>query len=155
MISLADIDLLSLQSSLKYSRDHKGQLEVLDPIRKKFIKTNPEEIVRQLWIVYFINVLNVNPKLISVERLFNINGMPRRFDLVIFGKSTHPILLAEFKAPGIKIQQSVFDQIAQYNMKLQVPYSLVSNGSEHYCFQIDDEVKGFIWQSKLPALIQS
>ena len=152
MTPLKNIDLLALQNNLKYDRDAGGQLLVFDPVRKKFIKTNPEEIVRQLWINYFISILNVNPKLISVERLFIINGMPRRFDLVIFGKSTHPILLAEFKAPGIKIQQSVFDQIAQYNMKLQVPYSLVSNGSEHFCFQIDDVAKGFAWQSELPIL---
>lgn len=152
MISLPDIDLLSLQSSLKYSRDHKGQLQVFDPVRKKFIKTNPEEMVRQLWITFFINIVKVNPKLISVERLFLINGLPRRFDLVIFEKSTHPILLAEFKAPGIKIQQSVFDQIGHYNMALNVPYSLVSNGSDHYCFKIDHEDKGFVWQTKLPEM---
>lgn len=152
MISLAVIDLFSLQSSLKYSRDHKGQLQVFDPVRKKFIFTNPEEIVRQLWIVYFLDVLKVNSKLIAVERSFEINGMPRRFDLVIFGKTTQPILLAEFKGPGIKIAQSVFDQIGHYNMALKVPYALVSNGSEHYCFQIDDEAKGFVWQTKLPDL---
>ncbi|HZV68254.1 MAG TPA: type I restriction enzyme HsdR N-terminal domain-containing protein [Saprospiraceae bacterium] len=153
MIPLNNIDLLSFQENLKYDRDSLGQLLVLDPVRKKYIRTTPEEIVRQLWIVYFLNILKLNIKLIAVERLFVINGMPRRFDLVIFGKSTQPILLAEFKGPGIRIQQSVFDQIAQYNMKLQVPYSLVSNGSEHYCFQIDDEVKGFIWQENLPVLI--
>ena len=125
---------------------------VLDPVRKKFIRATPEEMVRQLWIAYFLNVTNVNIKLISIERLFSIHGMPRRFDLVIFNKSTHPVLLAEFKAPGVKIQQSAFDQIAHYNMQLSVPYALISNGGQHYCFRIDDEVKGFLWQKQLPVL---
>ena len=150
MVSLADIDLLPLQSSLKYSRDRKGQLLVLDPVRRKFIRATPEEIVRQLWILYFLNIPKVNIKLISVERAFNINGLLRRFDLVIFDRSTHPILLAEFKAPDIKINQSTFDQIAHYNMQLQVPYSLISNGDKHYCFQIDDAEKSFIWQKAFP-----
>ncbi len=150
MTPLTGIDLLPLQSSLKYSRDRKGQVLVLDPVRRKFVRATPEEIVRQMWIIYFINIAIINIKLISVERVFMIEGMLRRFDLVIFDKSTHPVLLAEFKAPEIKIQQSTFDQIARYNMQLHVPYSLISNGSQHYCFQIDDEKKGFIWQKELP-----
>ena len=83
--------------------------------------------------------------------MLNIDGMLRRFDLVIFDKTTHPLLLAEFKGPGIKVHQSAFDQIARYNMQLHVPYSLISNGTQHYCFQIDDEVKGFVWQKELPC----
>lgn len=153
MIPLIKIDLLSLQDQLKYDRNADGMLMVLDPVRRKFIRSTPEETVRQLWIVYFMSIIHVNSKLIAVERSFNINGMPRRFDLVIFGKTTQPILLAEFKGPGIKIQQSVFDQIGHYNMVLKVPYALVSNGSDHYCFQIDDEVKGFVWQQELPMLL--
>ena len=152
MIPLAGIDLLLHQTSLKHSRDRKGQLLVLDLIRRKFIRATPEEIVRQLWIDYFLTIVKVNIKLIAVERVFNIDGMLRRFDLVIFDKSTHPILLAEFKAPGIKINQSAFDQIARYNMQLKVPYSLISNGNQHYCFQIDDEARGFVWQKTLPIL---
>ncbi|MEO6132739.1 MAG: type I restriction enzyme HsdR N-terminal domain-containing protein [Saprospiraceae bacterium] len=152
MISLNNIDLLSLQGSLKYGHDKTGQTQVLDKTRKKFVRATPEEIVRQLWISYLIEILHVNSKLISVERMFIINGLSRRFDLVIFNKSTHPELLAEFKAPSISIQQSVFDQLAQYNMQLQIPYSLISNGREHYCFKIDDEAKGFVWQTKLPDM---
>ena len=153
MIPLNNIDLLPLQSLLKFSRDKKGQLSVLDPVRKKFVRATPEEVVRQLWLVHFLENHKVNIKLISVERMFNIDGMLRRFDLVIFDKTTHPLLLAEFKGPGIKVHQSAFDQIARYNMQLHVPYSLISNGSMHYCFQIDDEKKGFIWQKELPYAI--
>jgi hypothetical protein len=78
--------------------------------------------------------------------------LPKRFDLVIFSNTTNPLLLAEFKGPGIKITQSTFDQVAQYNMALQVPYALVSNGMQHFCFQIDDAKKGFVWQKELPVL---
>ena len=123
---------------------------LFDPVRRRNVSVNPEEVVRQLWILYLLDVLHINPKLIAVERSVKINGTKRRFDLMIFDKSTDPILLAEFKAPGVIINQGVFDQIGHYNMALNVPYSLVSNGSQHYCFTVDDEEKGFVFLKELP-----
>ncbi|MDQ3016141.1 MAG: type I restriction enzyme HsdR N-terminal domain-containing protein [Bacteroidota bacterium] len=152
MNPLKGIDLLSQQTSLKLGKDKRGLAMVFDPLRKKYIRTTPEEIVRQLWIRYFLNELNLNCKLIAVERAFQIQGMIRRFDMVIFDKNTHPILLIEFKAPDIPIRQMSFDQIARYNMQLKVPYSLISNGRQHYCFRIDDDKKQFVWQDHLPVL---
>ena len=94
---------------------------LFDPVRRRNVSVNPEEVVRQLWILYLLDVLHINPKLIAVERSVKINGTKRRFDLMIFDKSTDPILLAEFKAPGVIINQGVFDQIGHYNMALNVP----------------------------------
>ena len=150
MIPLEGIDLLALKSSLKLGRDSAGATVVWDPLRKKNIRTTPEEMVRQLWIIYLLDQLNLNRKLIAVERAFQIMGMRRRFDLVIFDPSTHPVLLAEFKGPEVPVRQVAFDQIARYNMQLHVPYSLISNGTMHYCFKIDDDRKEFVWQEKLP-----
>lgn len=151
MLSLPGIDLLSLQASLKYQRDTPSITRIFDPIRRKYFIATPEEVVRQLWIIYLTEIRQINPKLIAVERAFNINGLDKRFDLVVFTKSTHPSLLAEFKSPGSTISQMTFDQIAQYNMKLQVPYALVSNGRQHYCFRIDDEEKKFVWLHEIPV----
>lgn len=141
-----------MQSMLRNSKDMDGVSVLFDPVRRKNVRATPEELVRQLWILYFLETLSLNPKLIAVERSFMINGMKRRFDLVIFDKSTTPVLLAEFKAPGIQISQATFDQIAQYNMELQVPYAMVSNGTLHYCFKIDDEKRGFEFLAELPLL---
>ena len=150
MIPLQGIDLLSYKDNLKLNTDHKGATQVFDPLRRNFFPATPEEMVRQLWIIYFLDVALISKKLMAVERAFQSYGTSRRFDLVIFDKTTLPLLLAEFKGPGIKIKQSTFDQIARYNMELQIPYSLISNGIAHYCFQIDDELKRFVWQDKLP-----
>jgi hypothetical protein len=147
-----NLDLLPFQSGLRYQKDKNGLTKVFDPLRKRYFIATPEEIVRQLWIVYLVEYLALNPKLIAIERAFSINQLNKRFDLVIFSNTTKPVLLAEFKAPGVKITQSAFDQIAQYNMALQVPYSLVSNGMQHFCFQIDNDRKGFVWQKELPVL---
>ena len=151
MLQLQGIDLLPFQSALRYQKDKNGLTKVFDPLRKKYFIATPEEIVRQLWIIYLVESLKINSKLIAIERAFSINQLNKRFDLVIFTNDTKPMLLAEFKGPGVKITQSTFDQIAQYNMALQVPYSLVSNGMQHYCFQIDDDKKEFVWQKELPV----
>ena len=152
MISLQHIDLLSLQSGLKYGKDENGIAVVFDRVRRKNVRATPEEIVRQLWIIYFLENLKLNPKLIAVERSFNILGKQRRFDLVIFDKTAKPVLLAEFKAPEVQVTQLTFDQIGHYNMELRVPYALVSNGSQHYCFIIDDDRRGFEFLEDIPLL---
>jgi hypothetical protein len=149
---LSGIDLLNFQSSLRFQADTHSLTRVFDPIRKKSFIATPEEIVRQLWICFFTERLKINPKLIAIERGFTVNNLIKRFDLVIFSASTSPALLAEFKAPGVKINQAVFDQIAQYNMALQVPFALVSNGIQHYFFQIDDQQKKLVWLKQIPDL---
>jgi hypothetical protein len=150
MIALNGIDLLSLQSGLKIGHDNKGNANVFDPLRKGYFPITPEEMVRQLWILYFLDVMLISKKLMAVERAFQHSGFTRRFDLVIFGRTTTPALLCEFKAPSVRITQSTFDQIARYNMQLHVPFSLISNGTSHYCFQIDDENRRFVWMDHIP-----
>ncbi len=152
MISLKHIDLLSWQSGLKHGKDENGIAVVFDRVRRKNVRATPEEIVRQLWIIYFLENLKLNPKLIAVERSFTIQGRQRRFDLVVFDKNAKPALLAEFKAPEVQVTQLTFDQIGHYNMELRVPYALVSNGSQHYCFIIDDEKRGFEFLDDIPLL---
>ncbi len=48
-----------------------------------------------------------------------------------------PLLIVEYKAPGINVTQAVFDQIVRYNMSLHALYLAVSNGLRHYCCRID------------------
>lgn len=151
MVSIPDIDLLRFQEGLRLQKSATGITQVFDPFRKVFVTASPEEIVRQLWAQYFLEELKVNKKLIAVERAFVLNGLTCRFDLVIFGRSTLPILLAEFKAPGIRIHQPVFDQIARYNMELDVPYSLISNGTAHFCFSVDHDTRSFNWLERIPV----
>lgn len=147
---LAHIDLLARQDSLRLGQDDQGQTTVFDPVRRKFVRATPEEIVRQLWLLYFLEERQFNPKLIAVERSITVHDRQRRFDLVIFDRSTQPVLLAELKSPNVAIHQDAFDQIARYNIALQVPYALVSNGEHHYCFQIDDEERKFTFLEDLP-----
>ena len=109
-----------------------GQNMIFDIIRKKYIVLTPEEWVRQHLIHFFINQCNYPPTLISVEREININGLRRRFDLVIY-KDSQPWIIVECKAPSVTLTQAVFDQVFCYNTSLQAPYIAISNGIDNIC----------------------
>jgi len=88
----------------------------------------------------------------SVERQFNVLGMQRRYDLVLFDKSAAPILLAECKAPSVPLNQDALDQAARYNIGLRVPYLFVTNGPQTYCCKIDFSRQSWKFLKSMPAI---
>lgn len=144
-----DIDLLRWQSSLDIVQKA-GKTYVKDPIRKKNIILQPEEWVRQLLIQYFVNEAQFHRNQIQVEKTIIVNDLSRRFDIVIYDKDISPFVLVECKAPDVKITQSTFDQIAVYNMKLNAPYLIVTNGKTTYCAAINHDLKGYDFMDKIP-----
>jgi len=114
-----------------------GAKMILDPVRKKYVKLTPEEWVRQNFIQYLINAGGYPPGLMGVEVLFNLNRLKRRVDILIHNRAGVPVMIVECKAPEIKIDDKVFDQIVCYNLGLQVPYIVVTNGIDHYACRID------------------
>ena len=62
-----------------------------------------------------------------------------------------PLVIVEYKAPHINITNTVFDQIARYNMVLRVEYLIVSNGLNHYCCKIDYNNRAYTFLEGIPA----
>ena len=58
---------------------------------------------------------------------------------MIYDKQMRPRIIAEYKAPNVKITPKVFDQIANYNLVLNVDILIVSNGMEHFCCRMDGD----------------
>ncbi len=131
-------------------RQKNNAAEVWDIVRKKWILLTPEEWVRQHLIQFLHTEKGFSLNLMAVEKSIKVNGMNRRYDLVIYDISAKPILLAECKAPEIKITQAVFDQVARYNLLLKVPYLLVTNGLEHFCCKIDFESSSYSFLQEIP-----
>jgi len=109
----------------------------------------PEEMVRQL-VVQHLLVLGFSSRLIQVEKQIFYEGLARRFDIVAYQKELVPFLLVECKAPNVSIDQSVFDQIAQYNMSLTVPFLWVTNGHSNYCCQMDYDARSYEFIDHIP-----
>lgn len=125
-------------------------VKIFDIIRKKFIVLQPEEWVRQHWIHYLIEDKKYPASLLSVEISVNTKVLKQRSDIVAYDNNATPILIVECKAPNIKITQDAFDQIARYNMKLKVPYLVVSNGNQHFCCKIDYVNEGYAFVQDVP-----
>lgn len=130
------------------------QVYIFDELRKRFLKVTPEEWVRQHWIQHLVNGKGYPKTLIQSEGGLTLNSLKKRTDLVVFNQTGERLLIAEFKAPAIKISQAAFDQIARYNLVHRVPYLLVSNGMEHYYCKIDFDKSRYIFLEELPLYEQ-
>jgi len=123
---------------------------IFDELRKKLLVLTPEEWVRQHWVQHLIQTKHYPKALIKLEGGLILHDMPRRSDLIVFDPNGNKILMAEFKAPSVKITQATFEQIARYNMVHRIPLLLVSNGLQHYYCRIDFERQSFEFLPDLP-----
>ena len=117
--------------------------QIFDIVRRKYVSLTPEEWVRQHFIHYLVNEKKFPKSLLAVEMEIMMNKLRKRCDIVGYNNSGIPILIVECKAPGIKISQRTFDQVATYNIALRVKYLAVSNGLEHYFCEIDFDKKTY------------
>jgi len=124
--------------------------EVFDKLRNKFVALTPEEEVRQVFIEYLINDKKYPSGLLAAEYSLKVNGMKKRADIVAFNKFGHPLLIVECKAPSVKINQKVFDQIARYNLSLRVDFLIVTNGLEHFCCQLNFKKNQYSFLEHIP-----
>jgi len=136
------IDFLKYQPNLKLQQKA-GKRYIFCGIRKKYLVLQPEELVRQLAIEYLVSNRKYSKNRIHVERGLTVNGLYRRTDIIIYDKEVAPFLLVECKAPKVKVTQDVFDQIARYNLTLQVKYLLVTNGIDTFCCEMDYATRSY------------
>lgn len=127
-----------------------GKPYIFDDFRKKFLVLTPEEWVRQHFAMYLVEALNYPRNLISMEHSLSVNNLSKRGDIVAFNRKGQAVLLVECKAPSVKIDQKTFDQIATYNMQLNVPLLAVTNGLDHYCCRVDSENRSYTFLKNIP-----
>ena len=135
-------------------RGNEHQREIFDEIRKKFVALTPEEWVRQNFLKYLIAEKGIPLSLIAVEKALRLHGMLKRTDIVAYDRNGKALLLVECKAPGVKIDQKVFDQAAMYNMKFRVNYLVVTNGLEHFGCKINHHEKNYHFLEQIPDFIE-
>lgn len=131
-------------------RNTEGKPFIFDVYRKKYVRLTPEEWVRQNFIQFLVTEKKYSPSLLVVEGSVKVNNNPQRADLIVFDRSGNPALVAEFKAPEVKISQQTFDQIVRYNMQLKVKFLIVSNGLEHYCCSLNYVENTYAYLSGIP-----
>ncbi|MFD2999486.1 type I restriction enzyme HsdR N-terminal domain-containing protein [Pontibacter toksunensis] len=124
---------------------------IFDAIRRKYVVLTPEEWVRQHFVHYLINTLSYPKSLISIERGANYNKLQKRSDLCVYNQEGKPHLLVECKASSVPITQEVVKQVSVYNRTLRAQFVAITNGLEHFCWQVDFETRLFQPLQGIPA----
>ncbi|WP_179353805.1 type I restriction enzyme HsdR N-terminal domain-containing protein [Winogradskyella vidalii] len=127
-----------------------NKISIFDVIRKKFIILQPEEWVRQHCVHYLITHKKFPKSLINVEKELTINGLKKRYDIVIFNPDGSIHLIVECKSHHIKIDQTTFDQIARYNLVLNATFLMVTNGLNHYYCEMDMDNERYSFLKTIP-----
>lgn len=130
-------------------KDNKKYL--FDPVRKKELIVQPEELVRQSWIYYLHHEHCISMASLSVEKQIKVGQFSRRYDLIAYKKGI-PKVLFEFKSYNVNITDEACRQIASYNLTLSVPYLVISNGIVHFAYHLDHEMNDIKSLSNLTFL---
>jgi hypothetical protein len=123
---------------------------IFDQVRRKYVRLTPEEWVRQNFIQYLIYAGKYPSGLLGIEVMFRLNKLKRRVDILVHNRSGKPVMIVECKAPEVKIDDKVFEQIVTYNMGYRVPYIVVTNGLLHYACRIFPEERRFEFLNFIP-----
>lgn len=128
------LNLPAYDYKLKQSAE---QTQIFDSIRRKYVVLTPEEWVRQHFINYLIKHLHYPKGLFSVERGTTYHSLAKRTDICVYDINRQPLLLVECKATHVAISPEVIKQATLYNKTLKARLVVLSNGIEHFCWQVD------------------
>ncbi len=131
----------------KIKKENKNNI-IFDEIRKKWIILTPEEWIRQNFIKYIISK-NYPTSLINCEKVFYINKIPKRYDIVVFNSLGEVDILVECKSSDIKINKDHFDQVMRYNIELKSKRIILTNGIENYYFKFNEITNNYIQEKDL------
>lgn len=128
-----------------------GVFRVWDTLRKDYFVLTEEEFVRQIFVNWLIRDLGYPPSIMANEIGISLNETFKRCDTVVFTPSGEPLMIIEYKAPKVNINQEVFNQIARYNMSLMADYLVVSNGYCNYCCKVNYKDHSITFLQGIPS----
>jgi hypothetical protein len=129
-------------------REERGQPEIFDGIRQKWVALQPEEWVRQNFISWLTKAAGIPSNSIAVEKGLRLGNLMKRFDLLVFDSNTQPWMMVECKAADVPLKAPVLMQILSYNLAIPVRYLVVTNGVE--CHVADKKKEIPEWLSFFP-----
>ena len=125
-----------------------GKDFIFDTVRKRWVVLTPEEWVRQNFLQYLIVEKKYPASLIAIEKEIKLGDLKKRFDIVVYDTGTRPWMIVECKQMNVNLDKHVLDQILRYNIAMQVPYLVITNGS--YCMAFECNYKVLRTLNELP-----
>ena len=111
---------------------------MFDSIRKTYVLLTPEEWVRQHVIHFLIEEKKYPAGLIEVEKQITLFNTTKRVDVLVRDKNLKPLLLIECKAAEVALKQNEVNQLARYQITLQAPYCVLTNGLNHVVMKLEN-----------------
>jgi hypothetical protein len=133
------IDYPPYQPKIKNEAGPQGSASkeiIFDEVRKKWVLLTPEEWVRQNFLQYLVQIKRYPASLIAVEKEIKLVDLKKRFDIVVYDASSKPWMIIECKEMNVELNKNVLDQALRYNITMQVPYLVITNGSYCMAFEI-------------------
>jgi len=106
-----------------------GQQLIFDTIRKRWVILTEEEWVRQNLVAYLVKGLHYPKEAIAVEKEILVNGLKKRFDILVYDAGHQPWMMIECKAPGVALGEAVLQQVLRYHIALPVAWIIITNGT--------------------------
>lgn len=127
-----------------------GVFRVFDRLRKDYFCLTEEEFIRQIFVAYLIDSLSYPPSVMANEIGIRLNDTYKRCDTVVFSSDGTPLMIVEYKAPSVNLDQETFNQIVRYNMVLKAKYLVVSNGYKNFCCRVNYDTMAIEFVDHIP-----
>jgi hypothetical protein len=59
-----------------------------------------------------------------------LNGLKKRFDILVYDENHKPWIMVECKAPEVELSEKVLRQVLIYNQSVPVSYFVITNGKK-------------------------
>ena len=132
----------------KIKKENKKEF-IFDEFRKRWVVLTPEEWVRQNFLQYLTLIKKYPASLIAIEKEIKLGELKKRFDIVVYDSYTKPWMIIECKEMNVPLDRTVLDQVLRYNINLQVPYLVITNGS--YCMAMTFEKDKMVELDTMPS----
>jgi hypothetical protein len=126
--------------AIRLKQTTKEVVHIFDIVRKKWLLLSPEEWVRQHLVHHLIHQKHYSPALISLEKEIELNGTKKRYDVVVYNANLSPMILIECKAADVELNEAVLEQALRYNLKLEVPYVMITNGIQEVILKANEVI---------------
>ena len=140
------LDLLPIAQTLRRRTTPEGVDQLWCLLRRRYVVTQPEELVRQAAIVHLATI-GYPINLMQAERA--VPGSRNRSDLIVLDPTGAPFLLLEAKRPDVSHLRGVA-QLADYRRTVGAPYAVAINGVRAIGVAFDEAKASLSYLEVLP-----
>ena len=116
-------------------KHEKQQHFVFDVLRKTWLLLTEEEWVRQNFVQFLIREMQYPQSLIALEKELELNGLKKRFDILVYDDNHNPWMMIECKAPSVLLDSKTFEQLLRYHISIPTSYLVITNGEKTYAWR--------------------